>query len=196
MLIDRKKNKFFEKKDNAIKNIKLNHDIIYDKMIVISSQGENIGAVSKEKALLLAKEDNLDLVIVSDPKDQETLPVAKILDYSKKLYEEKKKNHKNKKSKESKNKEARFGLSISDHDLFYKLENFVSFLLSGHRVKCSIILRGRERQKRNEFAIPMMDRIISLVENLIKEKKITKNLCVEKHYAGTGAVFAFFYLKK
>jgi translation initiation factor IF-3 len=202
MVLDKKKkNRFFEKKNNFVKNTKLNDGIIHEKMRVISHSGENLGVLTREEAILNAQQENLDLVLVSEPsgsgKGEEVLPVAKIIDYSKKLYEEKKKNHKNKKnSVEFKNKEVKFGPSTSDHDLTYKLVQVLNFLLSGHRVKITIVMRGRERQKKDSHAIPMMEKIIEKVETMVYEKKISKSLVFEKHFVGSGFIFTLFCLKR
>ena len=68
----------------------MNEQIRALQLQVITHQGENVGILSRNEALRMAEEANLDLVILTEsgPKD---MPIAKIMDFGKVLYERKKK---------------------------------------------------------------------------------------------------------
>jgi translation initiation factor IF-3 len=105
--------------------------------------GENIeqDVYSTGDALKLAEELGLDLVEISPKADP---PVARILDYKKFLYDQKKK-QKELKSKQQKIviKEIRFGPNTDDHDFQFKLKHALKFLEEGSKVKAYVFFRGR-----------------------------------------------------
>lgn len=106
--------------------------------------GDNIpeqGVYSIARARALADELGLDLVEISAKADP---PVCKILDYSKYLYQQKKK-AKEMKQNASKVviKEIRFGPQTDEHDYQFKLNHAKSFLQEGNKVKAYVFFRGR-----------------------------------------------------
>lgn len=105
--------------------------------------GDNVenGIVPLQQALRLADELELDLVEIS-PTAQP--PVCKILDYSKFLYQQKKR-QKEQKAKATKVvvKEIRFGPQTDDHDYNFKLKHAQSFLQEGSKVKAYVFFKGR-----------------------------------------------------
>lgn len=105
--------------------------------------GDNIeqDVYSTPDALKLAEELGLDLVEISPKADP---PVARILDYKKFLYDQKKK-QKELKSKQQKIviKEIRFGPNTDDHDFNFKLKHALKFLEEGSKVKAYVFFRGR-----------------------------------------------------
>lgn len=109
---------------------------------VIDEDGAQIGVLTKEEALRLAHDRELDLVEISPNADP---PVAKIVDWGKYNYQKTKQLQKTKRSsKVLEVKQMRFGLKISDHDLGVKLRKVSQFLETGHKVKIVIFYRGRE----------------------------------------------------
>ncbi len=120
----------------------VNEDIDFSKVQVIDSNGQKIGLMPTQKAIELAEEEGLDLVLVSPNPDN---PVCKILDYSKYKFEM------NKKAKESKKKqkvieikEVRISPNIDRHDLEVKAKNANKFIEAGNKVKVTMRFRGRE----------------------------------------------------
>ncbi len=106
------------------------------------ADGENVGVLTKGEALAKAREMELDLVLVSENANP---PVARILDFSKFLYDENKKAQAIKaKSKKSDVKEFIFGPSIGLKDIETRISRAREFLGDGHKVKVSIKLKGRE----------------------------------------------------
>lgn len=97
-----------------------------------------------QDALRAAQERDLDLVMISEGANP---PVAKILDFNKYLYEERKKQSAARaKSKKSELKEFRLGPTIGDADLLSRSERAKEFIKNGDRVKISIKLKGREME--------------------------------------------------
>ena len=105
--------------------------------------GDNVenGVYPIQQALKMADELELDLVEIS-PTAQP--PVCKILDYSKFLYQQKKR-LKEQKAKATKVvvKEIRFGPQTDDHDYNFKLNHAQSFLQEGSKVKAYVFFKGR-----------------------------------------------------
>lgn len=106
--------------------------------------GDNIpepGIFILRDALKLAEELELDLVEIS-PKAEP--PVCKITNYSKFLYQQKKK-QKEMKAKTVKVvvKEIRFGPQTDEHDFNFKLRHAEKFLKEGAKVKAFVFFKGR-----------------------------------------------------
>ncbi len=101
-------------------------------------------------------------------------PVAKILDFNKFLYEQKKKAQQAKAgSKKSELKEFRFGPSIEEADLETRIRRSKEFLKQGDRVKITVYLRGRE-MIRPEIAFEKIEKIkegLNEIGKLEKEPK-------------------------
>ena len=89
----------------------------------------------------MADDLDLDLVEISPKADP---PVCKIIDYSKFMYDQRKK-QKELASKAVKVviKEIRFGPNTSDHDYDFKKKHAIEFLKSGNKVKAFVFFRGR-----------------------------------------------------
>ena len=105
--------------------------------------GENVepGVYPLDKALSLAREQNLDLVEIS-PKAEP--PVCRIVDYSKFKYDLKKKSRELKaKTQKVVQKEIRFSPNTDDHDFEFKLKHAKAFLDSGAKVKAYVHFVGR-----------------------------------------------------
>jgi translation initiation factor IF-3 len=85
---------------------------------VIDEDGKQLGILSKQEALQIAQERDLDLVEISPEADP---PVCKIVDWGKYNYQRTKQLQKNRKtSKTLEMKQMRFGLKIGQHDLSRK----------------------------------------------------------------------------
>ena len=97
------------------------------------------------QAIQLARDRGLDLVEIAPSADP---PVCKITDYGKFLYEQHKKDHEAKKhQKQIQIKEIKFRPKISVHDYDFKMKHVKRFLGEGNKVKITVMLRGREKQK-------------------------------------------------
>lgn len=105
--------------------------------------GDNIeqGVYPTRKALQMADELELDLVEISP---NAVPPVCKIIDYSKFVYEQKKKQKEIKSNaKQTVIKEIRFGPNTSDHDFDFKVKHAMKFLESGEKVRAYVHFKGR-----------------------------------------------------
>jgi translation initiation factor IF-3 len=114
--------------------------------------------LSKQEALAIASEQDLDLVEISPDADP---PVAKIVDWGKYNYQRTKQLQKNRKTAKSlEMKQMRFGLKIGQHDLEIKMGKVAKFLTAGHKVKITIFYRGRE-QAHKEIGFALAQRVIA-----------------------------------
>lgn len=105
----------------------------------------------------MAQEQELDLVEISPNANP---PVCKIIDWGKYNYQRTKQLQKNRKSARSlEMKQIRFGLRIGEHDLDIKLARAAKFLEAGHKVKITLVYRGRE-QAHKEIGFQIAERVI------------------------------------
>ncbi len=114
--------------------------------------------LSRAEALQAAEQRGLDLVEISP---QASPPVAKIIDWGKYNYQRTKQLQKNKRNtKTLEVKQMRFGLKIGEHDLGVKLRKVNEFLDTGHKVKITVIYRGRELAHK-ELGFKLADKVIA-----------------------------------
>ena len=119
----------------------VNEGIRARELRLIADDGSQLGVKSKQEALKLAEQANLDLVLVA-PKAKP--PVAKIMDYGKYRFElQKKQREASKKQKVINVKEVRLSPTIDTNDFNTKVKNARKFLTKGDKVKVSIRFKGR-----------------------------------------------------
>lgn len=149
----------------------INRYIRAPKVRLIDDEGQNLGVVSKEEALKKAKEKGLDLVLIAEKANP---PVAKLLEYSKFLYDERKKQSSSKaKSSKSETKEFIFGPNIGEGDLQNRIERTEEFLEEGHRVKMSVRLRGRENAH-PEIGMQKIETVVEQLSNIARVEEEPK----------------------
>ena len=111
-------------------------------MRVVDDDGTQLGIILTSEALRIAREKNLDLVLVAS---QANPPVAKIMNFGKYKYEkEKRQREAKKKSKQNQLKEMKFRIRIDTHDYETKCNRIRTFLDKGSKVRVVIMFRGRE----------------------------------------------------
>ena len=96
-----------------------------------------------DEAINIAEESGEDVVIVNKSTE---IPVVKIIEYSKYLYDKKKKDKENKKKSRlsaQDTKEIRISESIEEHDIIVKAKNIDRIIANGDKVKLSIRYKGR-----------------------------------------------------
>lgn len=121
---------------------RINGEITAREIRLVGMEGEQIGVVSLREAMVLAEENDVDLVEIS-PTAQP--PVCKLMDYGKFKYEQSKKRHEAKqKQKQVQIKEIKFRPGTDDGDYNVKLRNLVRFLNDGDKAKITLRFRGRE----------------------------------------------------
>ncbi|WP_340113277.1 translation initiation factor IF-3 [Maribellus mangrovi] len=120
---------------------RINQKIRVPQVRLVGDNIENPGIYPLREALQKADELELDLVEISPKADP---PVCKIIDYSKFLYQQKKK-QKEMKAKTTKVvvKELRFGPQTDEHDFQFKLRHAEKFLKEGAKVKAFVFFKGR-----------------------------------------------------
>jgi len=124
--------------------------------------------MSLENAIARAQEVGQDLIEVSPNAKP---PVAKILNYGKLKYEEKKKAHANKKKQHVvKIKEMRVRPRIDDHDLLTKVNRGRKFLSDGCKLKVTLMYRGRELS-RLDLGVVVLSRVIEMLSDIAVVEK-------------------------
>jgi len=114
--------------------------------------------LTRAEALAAAEQAGLDLVEVSPNANP---PVARIVDWGKYNYQKTKQAQKSR-QKVLDLKQMRVGLKIGDHDLDVKLRKVNGFLDAGHKVKITVIYRGRELAHK-ELGFKLAERITELL---------------------------------
>jgi translation initiation factor IF-3 len=131
---------------------------------VVGEDGRQLGVLSRAEALQAAEAAGMDLVEVSPEANP---PVAKIVDWGKYNYQRTKQLQKSRRSsKPLEMKQMRVGLKISEHDLGVKLRKVSEFLEAGHKVKITVIYRGRELAHK-ELGFKMAERIRGILGETI-----------------------------
>ena len=136
---------------------------------LIDKEGEQVGIVSIEEALMKAKLVSLDLVEISPNMDP---PVCRIMDYGKYIFDQSKRRTSQKKNqKQIQVKEVKFRPVTDIGDYRVKMRKIAEFLERGDRVKISLRFRGREVQH-HQLGIEFLDRVKSdLPENAVIEQE-------------------------
>ncbi len=142
----------------------INENIKAFKVRVISDDGQNLGILSRDEALEIAKEKDLDLVLLTDKED---IPLAKIMDFGKSLYIKKKKmSEGKKKQKIVKVKEVKMRPKIGDHDYMTKINQGIKFLKAGNKLKVTLVFRGREMETKRIVGDAFFERIDQTLKDL------------------------------
>lgn len=135
-------------------------------MRVILDDGGTLGVISTQEAIKEAENRDLDLVEISP---NARPPVAKITDFGKYQYLEKKKEKEaraKQHSVETKNLQIKIG--TGENDLKRKAQMASEFLKEGHRVKIELFLRGRAKYLDKGFHKERLERILSLLDEEYK----------------------------
>lgn len=139
-----------------------------DLVRVIDSEGKQMGLLSLEKAIEEAKQEGLDLVLISEKSHP---PVCRIIDYGKyKFYQEKKAKDIKKKQHNATVKEVKMRYKIEEHDYQVKLNQAIRFLKGGDKVKVTINFRGREVQHSN-LALELLNRLNNDLKEIIEQQQ-------------------------
>jgi translation initiation factor IF-3 len=137
----------------------VNFKIPFTELRIVNEKGEQLGVMSKDEGLKHSKSLGLDLVIIAENAKP---PVAKIIDFAKFKYDEKKalkEQIKTQRANRVELKEIQMRPGTQDHDVSIKAKKAVEFLSKGHKVKIIIKFRGREQAYKNQAK--------SIIETLI-----------------------------
>jgi translation initiation factor IF-3 len=164
------KQNYFQRRTRP-KGPKTNERIRASQVQVISSDGKNLGTLSTQEAISIAKQEGLDLIEISP---NASPPVCKIIDIGKYKYDQQKKAHKAKKQQKIMNlKEIKLRPVTEIHDYNFKIKNAQKFLEKGDKVKFTVKFRGREMQH-THLGNKLMDRIINDTAKLGKVEVMPK----------------------
>ncbi len=130
-------------------------------MRVIDEEGTQLGILTPQDALALARQRTLDLVEVAPNADP---PVCRIMDFGKYQYQmEKKAREARKHQKNIVIKEVKFRPNTDDHDYEFKKNNVLRFLDDGDKVKAVVQFRGREITHK-EIGFQLINKLLQEVE--------------------------------
>lgn len=169
----------------------MNERIRAERVQLITHEGHNAGVVSRFEALRMAQDAGLDLVLIADIGNDD-VPVVKIMDLGKALYEKKKKQTEAKKHQRViQVKEIKLSPKIGEHDYQTKINQMMQFLEDGKRVKITLFFRGRENVLRDEHGASLFNRITATLE----ERGVLKDV-VQEQDAKLGRFWSrIYYLK-
>lgn len=120
----------------------INEQIKAKELRVMDSDGEQYGILSYNEAIKKAEEKEQDLVLIAP---QANPPVAKIMDLSKYIYEQSKKEKLAKKNQKTVDiKEIRLSATIEEHDITIKAKRAEKFIIDGDKVKVTVRFKGRQ----------------------------------------------------
>ena len=140
---------------------RINHQIRASELRIIGQDGLNMGVMSLRDALEKAHELSFDLIEISPNANP---PVAKIMDYGKFQYDERKKEKTAKaKSKTVETKNVQVKVGTGDHDLELKAKKASEWLQEGNRVKIDLFLVGRTKFMDIKFLKERLERILKLI---------------------------------
>jgi translation initiation factor IF-3 len=118
---------------------RINEQIRAPQVRVITEDGNQLGVLPRDQALVKAREAELDLVEVAP---NESPPVCRIMDYGKYKYERGKK--KGGHTHHTRTKEIRLRPRTGQHDIDFKVKQAIGFLQHKDKVQVTVIFRGRE----------------------------------------------------
>lgn len=151
----------------------INRNIKSPQVLLIDHENTNHGVTDTRDAIRIAEEAGLDLVIVSEGKET---PVAKILDYGKHQYQQKKRH---KQSSKPTLKEVKLRPNVDESDYDIRIERATKWLDKGNHVKFQVRLRGREHQHRDR-ARELLERIVEDLKQVSKVQSFdAKSLIVQ-----------------
>jgi translation initiation factor IF-3 len=123
-------------------NLRCNEQIRISPVRLIGEDNEQLGIMTNNEAIRLAREAGLDVVEVAP---NVRPPVCRLMDYGKWKYNQKKKV---KKTHEQSLKQVRLRPKTDTHDREIKLKKAIRFFKKGHKVQFTMVFRGRERFRR------------------------------------------------
>lgn len=169
---------------NTKSDIISGRNIQFPQVRLVTSEGAEI--VDRDYAIRLAAEQNKDLIQISITNN---IPVCKIIEINKYVYELKKK-EKKKNKKQPTMKELQVSINIADSDLMTKIRHAERFIKEGNKVKFFIRLR------RKEIADPnILSKSKLLLSENISEvlKHLNVNAKIEKDTAQDNRIVSVIY---
>ena len=158
------KQNYFQKRTKD-RGPRSNNRISSPEVQVIANDGNNLGILSTNEAITIAKREGLDLIEISPNANP---PVCKIMDMGKFKYDaQKKANLAKKKQKIVSLKEIKLRPGTETHDYNFKIKNAKKFISKGDKVKFTVKFKGREMQHTN-LGKDLMNKIIEETKDIAK----------------------------
>lgn len=159
---------------------RINKQIRAEELRVVDEEGENKGVMSLTDALALAETLGVDL-IETGPNARP--PIAKLMEFGKYQYEQKKKAQKARSgAKPTETKSIQIKIGTGDHDLELKAKTASKWLKEGHRIKVELFLRGRSKGMDEPFLKERLDRVLHFITEQYKiaepHKRSPKGLAI------------------
>jgi translation initiation factor IF-3 len=152
-------------KEDESQKYRVNEEITDREIRCIDEDGKMMGIMLTAYAQRLAEEKNMDLVEIAP---QAKPPVCKIIDFGKFLYElQKKEKHQRKQQSTQQMKEIRFKWRTDTHDFNFKIRHARAFIEDGHKVKASVMFRGREIVHK-EIGKELLEKFVAEMEDVAK----------------------------
>jgi translation initiation factor IF-3 len=144
----------------------MNEQITASRVQVITESGEQLGIMPFSEALGMAREQDLDLVEMAV---RDGVVIAKIIDWQKQLFIEKKNKKKNQATaKKTELKTLRLSYAIGEHDMEIRRNQAEKFAKEGHILRIELPLRGREMR----FQDMARTKLQSFVDSIAKIYRI------------------------
>jgi translation initiation factor IF-3 len=138
---------------------------------VVDEEAGQLGVMTPEQALTIAKSKEMDLVEVAPGA---TPPVCRIMNYGKFTYQKSKRAHEAKKhQKQVMLKEVKFRPKTEEHDFQFKKNHIVRFLEEGNKAKATIVFRGRE-MTHQELGRKLMDKLVQELQEVADLERTPK----------------------
>ena len=143
---------------------RINREIRAPELRVIGEEGVNYGVITLAEAFAKAEELGLDLIEIAPTAEP---PVAKIMDYGKFQYQEKRKKKetglRERTQHATETKNVRVKVGTSDHDMARKASETAEWLREGYAVKVDLYLYGRYKYMEDAFLKERLDRFLKLI---------------------------------
>ena len=141
----------------------VNERVRFPEVLLIGSNGEQLGKMSSREAYNIAVQQELDLLCVAPNANP---PVCKLVNYGKYRFEQQKKAKENKKKQHTVEiKEVQLTPQIGQHDIDTKVKAARRFLEDGNKVKVGVRFRGRQ-MTHLEVGEEVMNKFISSLEDV------------------------------
>lgn len=128
---------------------------------MVDAAGENLGVLSLEEGLRLAREKEVDLIEVVPAAKP---PVCRLMSFDNFRYQKEKEEKKREKAERAKEmKQIRITPRAARNDLEIKLRRLEKFLEEGHKVEINLLARGREKGNR-EWNLGKINEFLKLIK--------------------------------
>lgn len=153
------------KKNDFSSKFRVNDEIRVGGNVRIVGEGIESKVVAMSEARKIAEDMELDLVEIQGKSD---VPIVRVCNYEKMLYELKKAAKKNKQQVKPL-KEIQLSVNIAKHDLETKANNAKKFIEDGSRVRVILVMKGRELSRREDNKRSILEFIVMMDDVAIPE---------------------------